>query len=237
MRGLEDGQAVIDKQGAFRGEGLRGLEARPEGGILLWRVEKMGRIARIEMHREPHLLVLDRQRRGVGVRDEDPPFAAFLELQKEFLGSRQIAHLIESRALDVGDVEAQFAAPVIDAIPLHGAAGRVKSRLEEFQRIRPGQTVLRRVAVRYEFLPEPIVETQIEQRSIHVQQHGVNLGPVDPNGIHLLHLRIIPTDEKPSRFGRSPDTHGRASGRRHHANLRRRLHGAAQGRRLAADPG
>jgi len=34
-----------------------------------------------------------------------------------------------------------------------------------------GQPVSCGVAARYELLPEPIVETQIEQRSIHVQQH------------------------------------------------------------------
>ena len=48
---------------------------------LLGRVEKMGRIARVEMQRKPHLLVFDRQRRGMGVRHEDTPLAAFLKFQ------------------------------------------------------------------------------------------------------------------------------------------------------------
>ena len=88
MRCPQDGQAVIDKEGALQGEGLRGLQARPEGSIFLRRIEKMGGIARIEVHRDPYLLVFDRQRRGVGVRDEDTTLAAVLELQKKILGSR-----------------------------------------------------------------------------------------------------------------------------------------------------
>ncbi len=49
VRGIEHRNAVIHEQRALREKLLLGQQPRPEGGIFLRRVERVGRIARIEM--------------------------------------------------------------------------------------------------------------------------------------------------------------------------------------------
>ena len=64
---------------------------------LLWEPETGGRVARVEMSREPHLLVLDRQSDRMRIGDEHAALAAPLELQQEILRSRQEADLFAER--------------------------------------------------------------------------------------------------------------------------------------------
>ena len=42
----------------------------------------------------------------------------------------------------------------------------------------------RRIENRYVLLPEPVIEAQIEQRAVHVEEHGVDGGPVDGSGVN-----------------------------------------------------
>src|SRR6202043_1797961 len=98
------------------------------------------------------------------IGDQHAPLAALLELQQKVLGTRQIPHLSAGRALtlDESDVETQFAAPVLDAIPLHGAPRCAEFRFQKFRRFMRAQSIRCGVPAWYEFLPEPIIESQIE---------------------------------------------------------------------------
>jgi len=85
---MQRGQAVIDHERAFDVEGLRGLQTRPKISMFFGRIEGMRGITGIEVGREPHPLVLDRQRHRMGIGDQHTPLAAFLELQQKILGTR-----------------------------------------------------------------------------------------------------------------------------------------------------
>src|SRR5208283_4770355 len=227
-RRIENAYAVVHEQGALRYERLLKVESRPKLGVFLGGLERMSRITRVEIGREPDLFVFDRQSDRMGVGDEHQPLAAQSELGQEILCSRQIADLFQSGALDGGDVQSQLTAPMVDAVPADRAHDGAKFGSQQGLRLRLADGVFSCVAARNQLLPEPIVESLIEQRSVHVQKDGINRRPVERSVFG--HLRMITTDEKSSRHRRVSAADRGARRRRDHANLRRRNHGAAQTR-------
>src|SRR3546814_14673745 len=84
--------------------------------------------------------------------------AAALHPPQEFLDTRDRRDAVTDLALQAGHVEAGLVAPVVGAIPrqrvLHGA----ESRRQFGARRVETQAMFQRVALRYEFAPEVIVE-------------------------------------------------------------------------------
>ncbi|MFO1467299.1 MAG: DEAD/DEAH box helicase [Steroidobacteraceae bacterium] len=191
LRGPQHRQAVVDEQRARGIEGLCLMEPRPESRILLRCAEGMGGEAGIQVVREPHAIILDRQRPGMCVGDQHAPLAERVQAGQELLGLRQELDLFVHAALDVRDVEPEFAAPVVDAIPVERAHGGAELRREDLAGTRRRETVRARVVRRHQFLPEPGVEAQVEQRTVHVEQHGIDARPVDRCG--SWHPGMIPS--------------------------------------------
>src|SRR6516225_9407550 len=86
----------------------------------------MSRVAHIEIVRKAGLLILDRQGNRMGIGDEHSALAAHLEPYQEILRSRQVADVPERSTLDGSDVQVQFPAPVLDAIPVDRAPDGAK---------------------------------------------------------------------------------------------------------------
>ena len=84
----------------------------------------------------------------------------------------QVADVRAHLGLQRGDVEAEFLAPVIDAVPVQRAALGVEARLqlrEGRDRVEPA---LRAPPVRQRLEPEQVVEAQVEDRAVHVEANG-----------------------------------------------------------------
>ena len=90
----------------------------------------------------------------------------------------QIADLVAQFALERRDVETQFVAPVIHAVPVERAALRLEPRLE----LGHGRLVIEAArctpAARQHLEPEQVVEMQVEHGAVHVETHPVDAGPV-----------------------------------------------------------
>src|SRR5690606_33767162 len=87
----------------------------------------------------------------------------------------QVAHL----PLQLGDVELQLLAPVVDAVPVEGAPLGVEQGGQLRPRGGPVEAVALGVAGRQVLLPEVVVEVEVEQGAIHVEQDGVDGAPVE----------------------------------------------------------
>ena len=96
---------------------------------------------------------------------------------QEALRAREEAHVRALLALQLRDVERQFAAPEVDAIPVESALLGDETRRERRASRLQRQLVAPRIALGQHFQPEIVVEAQIEQRAVHVEQDGVDLVP------------------------------------------------------------
>ena len=81
--------------------------------------------------------------------------------------------------LQAGDVELQFARPVIHAVPVQRAGLGAVDVGEAAARHGRRQAVALGIADGDMLLPEMVVEMQVEQRPIHVEEDGVEAVPVD----------------------------------------------------------
>ncbi len=87
-------------------------------------------------------------------------------------------------------VQAELPAPVVQAIPLQRAAHRRETRRQHRHGFFVRQAVQAGVARRDQFLPEEIVETQVQQGTVHVQQDGVVIPPVEGMMRDDIHWRL-----------------------------------------------
>src|SRR3546814_18028950 len=120
--------------------------------------------------------------------------AAALHPPQECLDTRDRRDAVTDLALQAGHVEAGLVAPVVGAIPrqrvLHGA----ESRRQFGARRVETQAMFQRVALRYEFAPEVIVEGEVEHRAVHVEQHPVGRLPVHQMCVRkIVHAFMIRT--------------------------------------------
>jgi hypothetical protein len=84
---------------------------------------------------------------------------------------------VRIRALQCGDVEPEFAAPVVGAVPGERARAGIEARLEQRARRDCIEPASGAPGLRHQHLPEMIVEIEIEQRAVQVEQHVVDVGP------------------------------------------------------------
>jgi len=89
---------------------------------------------------------------------EHPPLAAGLELQQELERAGQEADACQRFALDAADIQSQFPAPILDAIPLQRSCDRSKARRQLRLRVSKRHSVGGGVAAGNEVQPKPVVE-------------------------------------------------------------------------------
>jgi hypothetical protein len=107
------------------------------------------------------------------------------QLREKTAGFRQPGDVVAHRALEHRDVERERAAPVVDAVPVERAVGPVENRPHQAMRLVDRDAAARCEPARQYFLPEQLVESEIEQRAVHVEQHGVDRLPVRGMGVAL----------------------------------------------------
>ena len=123
------------------------------------------------------------------IGDQNAALAALPEPQEKLFRACQVADPVLRGAFDGGDVESELTRPMVDAIPLQRPVGGREACPQQVERVPRRQSMQGSVVMRNEFLPEPIVEAQIEQRAIHVEKHGIDLRPVECRcGLLMPHL-------------------------------------------------
>jgi hypothetical protein len=175
----QDARAVVDEEGALDVEGLDRLHQRPEARRLLGDLQVMRADDPVEVSAETGPRELECERLLMGVGDQDAALAAPLERLQKVEHMRMDRDQMLDLLLEQGDIQAELAAPMVDAVPLEGAldvaiAGE-QLGLGDLGRKPAGLGV----ALGDMLEPKMIVEVQVEQGAVHIQEDGVDTMPID----------------------------------------------------------
>ena len=137
----------------------------------------MGADHGVEVVTEPRTPEFDLDRLAVGVGDQHQAPArgahCVQEVEHVWMHRDQVVHLL----LELRDVEAELARPVVHTVPVERALGFFVARHQLGLRGLEGERVFLGVAPRHVLQPEVVVVVQVEQRAVHVEQHGVDFFP------------------------------------------------------------
>jgi hypothetical protein len=133
---------------------------------------------------QPRLLILDPQGDRVRVGRQQHALAEPAQGIEEFGRPIEVADLCAHLVFEGWNIEPQFIAPVIDAIPLERAPPGIEARLQRRQRRSQVQSARLAPQSRHRFEPEQVVEAQVEHRAVHVEAHGVDALPIG-DGRHV----------------------------------------------------
>ena len=118
------------------------------------------------------------------VGDHDDVEMTRFQVLHETLGLGAPADTVRVAGFDPRDVEVEFFAPEIDAIPIESPPLRSKERREGLLASRHIESTLLSPFTGNDGTPEMIIEFEIEEGAIHVQQDRIQLRPIDP--LHRL---------------------------------------------------
>src|SRR5690606_36558287 len=127
--------------------------------------------------------------------------------RQEARRARQITDQMPVTSFQRDEIELQLRAPMLEAIPRERARDALLARRELALRGVESEPVPLSVAGRHELAPEEIVEREIEQRAVHVDQHGIDLVPAERwiRGGHARKMVPGPAHERiPSPAGADP---------------------------------
>ena len=167
------------QQRAARVERLVTLERVPERGAFLRRREIVRAHDAVDEPVDAGVLGLHGKRIAMRVRDDRKALAASAHAREKILRAGQKPNVRAVLALQALQVHAEIARPMIEAIPLERADLGLEARRERLLRGRHAHPAQVRVALRHDLAPEQIVEAEIEQRAVHVDEHGVDRRPID----------------------------------------------------------
>ena len=114
-------------------------------------------------------------------------------LQKRFRARQKIRRAPASRASGAGMSSSSSRVQYSMQYHCRVCATLLKLGPQSALRFRFAEALGGGIAARNQGQPKPIVEAQVEQRAVHVEQHGIDCHPVDCSG--RLHLRMIPRCE------------------------------------------
>ena len=170
--------AVVDEHRARRIEPLRCTRGAPEFLGLLRAAELVRGIRLVEPIEHTRTLVLDLDDARMGICHQHEALARGPQTLKESARTGQPGDPRGFRSMHLRDIDAQFAAPVVDAIPLHATLQLHETRHELSLRLRERQAVVLGEDLGDARHPDEIVEREIEQGAVEVEQHRVDGGPV-----------------------------------------------------------
>ena len=78
----------------------------------------------------------------------------------------------------LGDGHAEGIGPIIQAVPVEGAAVQVKQIHQAGFGLGMADVVFLRIGQWHVLQPEEVIEVQVQQGAVHIQQDGINLVPV-----------------------------------------------------------
>jgi hypothetical protein len=164
-------------------------------------------ITRVEMRRERHVLVLDRQGFGMRIGDQHAPLAAALSFSRNSSAPGRIAPRGAPRA-SAARCRVQLARPVIDAIPIDGAAAARNFGSSAPRPLRASRP--RGAAI---MIGDVFRQNQLSKRrssSVPSMSSSTVSIPDQSTAVGTLILCMIASDEGPACPERSPDADRRS---------------------------
>ncbi|MNX84334.1 hypothetical protein D3C86_1161270 [compost metagenome] len=137
----------------------------------------MGAHHKIQMLGEAEPRILHRQAGGVGIGEEHQLLARRPQGGQEGDDMGPPLDLVQDLLLEGANVEPEGLAPVIDAVPVEGAADGLIVGLDLRLGVGQRQAEARGVAFGHQLLPEVAVKMKVDQGAIHVEQNCVYLVP------------------------------------------------------------
>ena len=119
-----------------------------------------------------------RQAVRVRIGQQNRPFSLRTQGVEEGQGIFPDAGAVAQGVRHAVDVQIERGAPVIKAIPAQRVLHSLILRVNQCLRLRQWDPAPFAERLRYMLQPEVAVKLQIEQRAIHVQQNGIDAGPV-----------------------------------------------------------
>ena len=177
--GIQDLEAVVDEEGVFRVEGLDGLDPVPEPRGLLRQAQVMGADDPLQVAHQGGLAHLEGDGLLMGVGHQHAPPGAFRQGLEKFQNPGMDRDQVLDLFLEQGDVQAQFATPMVDAVPLQGALPVPVPGHEFLPGLRQLQAPGGRESRGDVLPPEAVVKMQIQQGPVHIEEDLVDLAPVD----------------------------------------------------------
>ncbi len=187
---FEHGNRVVGEQRALPVQRLAQLEPLPVLQVLLGRAEVVRAVHGVEVPPHAEVGVLDREDLRVRIRDQHHAPAARAHARDEAARLRQPGDAVARLALEGDDVERERPAPVVHAVPVERAAGRLVDRMHPAMRFVDRDPVPLGEAPRQDLLPEVDVAAEVKHGAVHVEQNGVDRGPVRGMAIRL-HVPMI----------------------------------------------
>src|SRR3569623_1257332 len=173
-------EVVIDEQRARGVEALTPREVLPEGRSLFRITDVVGALDGVELSVEPRGLELQCETFIVRVGDEHRAPAGRAQRAQEIERMRVDGDEVRDLALQQADVEIELAAPVVDAIPVERALAAAEHEREHGLGRDHVEPAALGVAAGQQLLPELVVIVEVEQGTVHVEQHRINLIPSHP---------------------------------------------------------
>jgi len=110
---------------------------------------------------------------------------------QEFDRTRQVADVPAQRGLERRDVEVEFLAPVVDAVPVERAPLGIETRVELADRLLGRHSMALAPVPRQRIEPEKVVEAQVQHRAVHVEADGAYRVPFGGNGAKFCDVRHV----------------------------------------------
>src|SRR5690606_8876918 len=114
--------------------------------------------------------------------DEHRSQPARLQGPQTLLRARQKTDVLAQLVLQSCDIELEGSAPIVRAIPVERSLLGGEQGRQNFLRALDADAAALRIALGNGLAPEIVVETQVEERAVHVEQHRVDAGPCDEGG-------------------------------------------------------
>ncbi|MCY1441818.1 hypothetical protein D9M71_581550 [compost metagenome] len=113
----------------------------------------------------------------MGIGDQHHALAGPFDRRQKGVGIRAQGYQMRGFQFQVAHRQFQFGAPEVQAVPLQLAGIALEQRLQFHLGHGPADPVQFGVTLGQVLHPEVVVEMQVQQRAVHVQQNGIDVGP------------------------------------------------------------
>lgn len=197
----EDVDIVVDQECMRRVVPQVRLQGFPEAQILFRESEIMGTHHCIQVLVEPRIDQLERKAGPMCVGAQDGASPAGTDGLQEGDGVGAWGYAVTYLVLECDDIETEAGRPEVQAVPVQRALVASEFVHQLGFRVVDAKIPGLCEPLRQVFQPEMVVKVEIEQGAVHVEQHGVDAGPVNHGLVAASETNLIIT-RKPVQGGR-----------------------------------
>lgn len=177
LRGDEDGFSIIGEQGTFGAVAGQFFQGLPEFWGLFGVTEVVAVDYGIDPGIEPCFFEFQGDGLGMGVGDQGdwtPKLFKFVEKRRDVgMDADQVGNFV----FEPWDIHFQGAGPVVQVVPRQGSFTGFVDREDFAAGLFERDAFLFGIGLRDGLAEENIIEMEVQQGSVHVQEHGVDCVP------------------------------------------------------------